>query len=145
MWVLNIDISLYKIIFVRNLRRRAEEQLLNVSAKEYGERQQNIILSAQDDELVYLALFWINGLSVNGGSEYEEDYYAICKKLEISNPKEYFKNWAKFEFVGILEQDGGSEYVSKIGSINIEKCLSDPRVKQIFDFVKDADRKWKGY
>ena len=115
------------------------------SAKEYGERQQNIILTAQDDELIYLALFFINGVSINSGSEYEEDYYSICKRLEICNPKEYNKIWNKFEAVGILEQDGGSNYISEIGTYNIAKCLSDSRVDQIFKFVKDTDRIWKGY
>jgi len=116
-----------------------------ITAKEHSEKQKNTILNAKEDELVYLALFWVNGLSVNGGSEYKEDYYSICQKLEIVNPREYHENWKIFENVGIMEQDGGSEYISKIGVINLEKCFSDPRISRIFDFVKETDKIWKGY
>ena len=108
-----------------------------ITAKEYGKKQSETILNADDDELVYLALFWINRLSVNHGSEYKEYYYSICNKLGITKPRKFNSNLKKFEDVGILEQDGGSLYVEKNAIKNIELSLSDKRVSQIFKFIEE--------
>jgi hypothetical protein len=97
-----------------------------------------------DDELIYLALYWVNGMSVTQGGEWEKDYYLLCKKAGITTPKEFNAHWIPLRDVGILEGNGGSEYITIDGNESIEISQRDPRIKKIFDLVKDSDRLWTG-
>ena len=101
------------------------------------EKQTKYICNVNDDELVYLALFWVNGLSVNQGDEWKDDYYSFCKDLGIKDPKEFHMHWIQLSELGILEGDGGSEYITRAGKETVDNSISIPRINKIFNLIKN--------
>lgn len=103
------------------------------------------IESLSSEELLFLAIWYYYGISFNAGDEYIEIYKQFHDTYKIPPKIDFDDLFSKFYTNGILDADGGSEYLSELYMMAFEKCIQDN--DKINDFFcelilskKDVDR-----
>ncbi len=118
-------------------RDKGDEQLIR--------KQMGYIEDLKTDGLLFLSFWYEYRWSCNGGDEWKRDYEHLCELKKIKEPTDFedFFSQVTGDY-GIVEMDGGSQWLSDPGIAAIERSLDNWRLRELLFYVHNFEDKWDG-